>query len=83
LNFSNFFENRDLTRLAPEKCKYLGIGPMDFGSKTGHLETSLNSTQTVQTLNYDWMSKSLPKKPPKSTEGENVVTWLTKDLAKN
>ncbi len=29
------------------------------------------------------MSKSLPKKPPKSTEGENVVTWLAKGLAKN
>ncbi len=35
LNFLNFFENRDLTRLAPEKWEYLGIGTMDFGSKTG------------------------------------------------
>jgi hypothetical protein len=34
LNFSNFFENRDLARVAPEKCEYLCIGFMDFESGT-------------------------------------------------
>ncbi len=47
------------------------------------LETPLDSTRIFKTLNDDWMSKSLPKKPPKSREDENVKTWLRKGLAKN
>jgi hypothetical protein len=47
------------------------------------LETSLDSTWTLVTPNYDWMTKSWFKKPPESTEGENVKIWLTKALAEN
>jgi hypothetical protein len=31
----NFFKKSDLAGPAPEKCEYLGIGSMDFGSGTG------------------------------------------------
>jgi hypothetical protein len=41
------------------------------------LETPLVSTKTLVTPNEDWMSKSWSKKPLKSTEGENVIIWLT------
>jgi hypothetical protein len=47
------------------------------------LETSLDSTWTLETPNDDWMSKFWPKKPPKSTEGEIIKNWLTKGLGKN
>jgi hypothetical protein len=47
------------------------------------LETSIDSTQILATLNDDGMPKSWSWKPLKLTEGENFMNWFTKWLAKN
>jgi hypothetical protein len=66
-------------------CKDTPIDGIFLGSlrSVPVFKTSLYSTQTLVTPDDNWMSKSWSKKPPKSTEGENVMTCLTKGLAKN
>jgi hypothetical protein len=52
LNFSNFLENHDFARVAPEKCEYFHIGLMVFGSSTSFEKQQKNQLELYNRVEF-------------------------------